>query len=348
MGYDADSGLVYTETMMSAKPCNCLSIHQSHGAGLVPVIHTRNQSARSMQDMVTTHILRNLKGLRTTTLAVTLGGNPLLLDKLWAEIKKRSLDTLHVWQTFAQIEGVSIDQVRHWKWQCPRCLFSRLPQMLQLADSPSLAWVTDLTLEDRITSHDLLQVSKLRNVRNLHFYGNTKSNKGFTDAVFRSWADAAQQSHAFPELESVTVDAPRYNDRGISNITHWSLGQLWKFPALAIFRLRGFRIDDKDMMDQQRIGSFVRKRKKTCSRSQKVRDRYVLELTIGVPRPEKTYDVDDVVSYKRDWTSWVPTAEEAAPWYRQDAVEDVRPTSKRRKVKDGRAQRLAESMGGWT
>ncbi|KAK4549220.1 hypothetical protein LTR36_007678 [Oleoguttula mirabilis] len=347
MVYDADSGLVYSETTISAKACDCLSLHRSDGAQFIrSATAAHGQGALKLHATVTTHILRNLKGLRAAAVASSLGSHPLLVDKLWVEIKNSSLDTLHAWQTFVQIKDVDVDQVRYWKWHCARCWSFGVPKLLELADSHSFAWLTDVTLDDRIPSHDLIQVSELRNLRNLHLQGSTRLNEGITDPVFRAWADAARHEHAFPMLKAISIDSSRLGGRSLSNITHWSLGQMWKFPSLALFRISGFRFESKYTTDQQRIGSFVRRRARSRSRSQDLGDGYVLELQIGVPRPQRAFHEDDVVCFERDWTSWVPTAEETAPWISQAEAADAPPGSKRRKVKDGRSRQLAGFMDG--
>lgn len=363
MGYDAESGLVYTETTISAKPCDCRSNSDGEKrdrAFQAPyeldrsVAATYKQGVRPMQGMVTSQILCNLKSLRATALATHLGESPLLLDKLWSAVKGNALDTLRVWQTFAQVEGVSIERVREhrdWAYKCPRCGPTRLPQLLQLADNPSFAWLTDLSLDERMTTHDLVQIPSLRNVRTLRLLTSIRRNAGFNDAVFKAWADAAKEGQAFTKLETIFVDARDPGSLYEVNITHWSLAQLWKFPALTHYRLRGFQIEDKYTADRYRIGNFVSRHANTNLRSQALGkgDGYLLKLTVGESHRHKTFQAHEVVSFKRDWTPWVPTAKETAPWVDYDLASTVPfERNKRRKIKTGRAQHLGDIMDGLT
>ncbi|KAK5135188.1 hypothetical protein LTR08_005575 [Meristemomyces frigidus] len=302
------------------------------------------QGARSLQDMATIRILRNIEGLRGDDLVAVLGPNPLLVDRLWRSIERENLDSLPVWQAFAHVQGVDIGQVRYWDYDCRRCSFSRLPRLLELADNPTFAWLSNLTLgfSDRgLRSQDFLHVPKLQNVRNIRVFGSKQHGEGFTDRVFRAWADAAKKEGAFSRLRTILLEG---RTGGQKNVTHWSLGNLWCFPALEIFGLAGFGI--QDMYTAKCIGCFEPKRK--CANYVQMRlsspvDGLILEVTIGGLSPDIFSRKAATVWFERDWTPWVSTAGEIVPW----DYELSRPVDhpvKRRKLKVGKTQQLADVM----
>ena len=265
MGFDTASGLVYSETVVSAKPCRCLSdssdpyfdryaaTTSKSPTSKSPIL--RLQGAQSLQDIATANILRNADGLRGDDLTTVLGTNLLLVDKLWRNIVSRRRDSLQVWKAFAHVNGVDIDQVRDWNYECSRCLFSEFPRILDLTDSPTFAWLSNLTLGclDRgLRAQDLKHVKKLRNVRNIRVFGSKRPGEGFTDHVFQVWADAAKTKGAFPILETIQLEARPGGER---TITHWALGNLRNFPALRIFYLSGYSIHSQ--YTSKRVGSFV-------------------------------------------------------------------------------------------
>ena len=362
MGIDADSGLVYSETVVSAKPCTCLleSFNQYKIATAVPFLPTtppNRQGAPSLQETALSNILRNVEALRSDDLVAVLGSASLLVDKLWHLIKMHHLDSLQVWKAFAHLNRTDVDRVREWyQWEydCWRCLLLNLPRVVKLADSPT--WLSDLHLEcsnRKLRPQDLMHITKLSNVRKIRLICSNRAGEGFTDRVFEAWADAAKTEGAFPRLQAIVLEA---RSGGELNVTHWSLGKLWCFPVLEVFGLAGFSMHSQHT--SKRIGSFVPGRKTAGHfvhvsrlhwrrRLPSLANAIVLEVLIGVSSAEyvnyKT--TPGPLWFERDWTPWAPTAEEVIPWDFELSRPAVQP-AKRRKVRDGKTQQLYQVMEG--
>ena len=105
------------------------------------------------------------------------------------------------------------------------------PVVFKHASSPSFDWLTDLTLESSsITTEDLLQLSRLNNVRNLIVQPASGAASALDDRILRSWAFDATHHGAFSKLEGMYIDEhPR--------VTDWSLQYLNDFPSLHTFCL---------------------------------------------------------------------------------------------------------------
>jgi hypothetical protein len=138
----------------------------------------------------------------------------------------RDLDSLHVWQIFAQSEIGKLRAVRN---HCKRV--SSLDKIIQQAYHPTCAWVTtlDILIGD-VSSVDLVRVSELQNLRRFHMATNhgSTAERGFNDRVLKTWAEQAQEKGAFACLRSMTL----YRQAGV---TKWSLDRLTAFPALEEF-----------------------------------------------------------------------------------------------------------------
>jgi len=254
MVYDTDSGLVYTETVVSASSsaCSCLKLHDCQGKK--PYKTTHHSGARRMGRMISKNILRKLDLLNAESVRTA----PVwLVEKLWNMIKKEELDSVRMWQIF--LHSAYKDQLerdRKWSGGCRKCL-PHLPAMLKSADSASSVWLTDLNLGDAglawLQPEHLLCIAELRNVRHISLTGN--ADLAFNDRILRAWAKAAERKGAFSKLEALFVESHHKMQRDA--LTHWSLGYLRYFPLLETICLRYSVMESKYTYAGTRIGCFV-------------------------------------------------------------------------------------------
>ncbi|KAI7486697.1 hypothetical protein KC351_g3137 [Hortaea werneckii] len=258
MVFNPQSGLVYNETIIpsSAATCHCKVANSSDGRALSE--KRRNaQGTRSMQDMLLLHLARNLDAL---TVEAVQASPPALVEKLWRMIQGRHLVSVRIWQIFLQSPiAHHLPKEKSWTWGCKACFSTRLPATLRAADSPSLLWLTQLAmLNPQTKPEDLVKVSLLTNVRSIRVMVSRRPEQGFTDRVFRSWADAAMTRGAFPRLQALLIQFP---SEAVSldheHVTHRSLTYLHRFPALELFALFEPWLDGRYMRAGKRVGNFI-------------------------------------------------------------------------------------------
>lgn len=258
MVFDQQSGLVYNETIIPSRAatCHCKAANSSDGKALST--KTRNaHGARSMQDMLLLHLARNLDAL---TVEAVQDSPPGLVEKLWRMIRDRRLLSLRIWQIFLHSSiAHDLPKEEFWRWGCEACFSTRLPATLRAADSPSLLWLTHLAiLNPQIKPEDLVKVPLLTNVCSIRVTVSRRPEQGFTDRIFRSWADAAMTQGAFPCLQALLVQFPgRSVPRDHGHMTHRSLTYLHRFPALELFALFDPWLEDRCVQAGKRVGNFV-------------------------------------------------------------------------------------------
>ncbi|KAI6801226.1 hypothetical protein KC361_g1909 [Hortaea werneckii] len=231
MVFNPQSGLVYNETIIpsSAATCHCKVANSSDGRALSG--KRRNaQGTRSMQDMLLLHLARNRDAL---TVEAVQASPPGLLEKLWWMIQGRRLVSVRIWQIFLQ------SPIAH---HLPKEKF----------------WTWGSILNPQTKPENLVKVSLLTNVCSIRVMVSRRPEQGFTDRVFRSWADAAMTRGAFPCLQALLIqfpDGPVPLDHG--HITHRSLTYLHRFPALELFALFEPWLDERCMRAGKRVGNFI-------------------------------------------------------------------------------------------
>lgn len=258
MVFDQQSGLVYNETIIPsrASTCHCKTANSSDGKA--PSKKRKSvHGVRSMQDMLLIHLVRNLDAL---TLEAVQASPPGLIERLWRMIQDRRLVSVRIWQIFLQSSiAHHVPKEKFWRWGCEACSSTRLPATLRAADSPSLLWLTHLAiLNPQIKPEDLVKVPLLTNVCSIRVMVSRRPEQGFTDRIFRSWADAAMTQGAFPCLQALIVQFPSGPvPLNHGHITHRSLTYLHRFPALELFALFDPWLDDRCVRAGKRVGNFV-------------------------------------------------------------------------------------------
>jgi len=115
--------------------------------------------------------------------------------------------------------------------------------------------------------------------------------------------------------------------------------------ARASHMRRTHSIDPANPFWSDTVRGYIQQRRKRAD------GKPVLEVTVGVTTTNsRRFNQSDVSCFERDWTPWVPTRLEVAPWdVGEDGAEMLsgRPAaSKRRKVRDGRAVDVGDVLGG--
>ncbi|KAI6909053.1 hypothetical protein KC318_g6214 [Hortaea werneckii] len=343
MVFDQLSGLVYNETIIpsGAVTCRCKAANSSDGKA--PSRKTRNvHGARSMQDMLLLRLARNLDAL---TVEAVQASPPGLVEKLWRMIRDRRLLSVKMWQIFLHSSiAHDLPKEKFWRWGCEACFSTRLPATLRAADGPSLLWLTHLAiLNPQIKPEDLVKVSLLTNVCSIRVMVSRRPEQGFTDRVFRSWADAAMTQGAFPCLQALLVQFPGGTvPLNHGHITHRSCTYLHRFPALELFALFDPWLEDQCVRAGKRVGNFV---------SGRLIPERPAELFLEVQSKTRPVHppLKNVVAFERDWTPWVPTQSEVEPLMKPG--ETVKPTgepsAKKMKTNRAKAGAMNELLGGF-
>lgn len=271
MPYDRESGVAYSETIITKQQatCTCDTVHSA--AGIPPRLGARHRhGTRSMQATLTRALLRN-RALLTPSSLLTAPDR--LTDRLWSALVQSALVSVHVWQIFAARNHPGIDRVKRWRWGCRACLPTILPRNLAAADSASGAWLTDLNLgqDPDISEAELaISIPPLHNLRRLSL-----CTRNFSDRVLRAWAEAAAAAAAaspephkgaFGRLEALLVEwpvrrpGPRAppDDANPPKLSQWSPTYLRHFPRLEIYALRGYGLGEKSgTQPATRVQNFV-------------------------------------------------------------------------------------------
>ncbi|KAI7184606.1 hypothetical protein KC352_g22716, partial [Hortaea werneckii] len=113
-------------------------------------------------------------------------------------------------------------------------------------------------LNPQIKPEDLVKVPQLTNVCSIRVMVSRRHEQGFTDRVFRSWADAATTEGAFRCLQALLVQFPAGSvPVDHSHITHRALTYLHRFPALELFALFDPWLEDRCVRAGKRVGNFI-------------------------------------------------------------------------------------------
>ncbi|KAM0715877.1 hypothetical protein Q7P37_008391 [Cladosporium fusiforme] len=227
MPFDPNSGLVFGEKVVK--------IGRSHRRdqtrqilkrclGTPPVYCPPPSGTETLVAITMRTILCNIHRLDSASLSTV---PPILLEQIWKAIERSRLDSLRVWQLFAQSSIGDRTIIRD------RSLnrLTNIHQTIQIAYHPTCAWVTTLDiLTDDISQLDFASLSELKNLRRFHIATASEAphDKGFNDRVLRSWADLARDNGDFANLKTIFL----YLQGGVSQ---WSLDHISAFPGLDEF-----------------------------------------------------------------------------------------------------------------
>jgi len=156
----------------------------------------------------------------------------------------RQLDSVKVWKAFATSYRDELDASLRRKYHTIDRPDMTLANYITPVTSPSMHWITHLTLSNITCSRTcLIQISKLLNVGVLTIGAGVKApDIGLDDSIVRAWALSAARADAFGMLRVL-------NCRSQMHMTSTVFGYLSRFPALAIFNVEVSKIGpwDKDL-----------------------------------------------------------------------------------------------------
>jgi hypothetical protein len=352
--YDTESGLVYNEYTMTAEPpCRCAERKKKRRSDALKSLPI---AGRSLREMALRRVLQNLDRLDDESLSTL----PVpLLEEIWKFIFRSGLTDLRIWRLFAQTP-LALRTFVYSHILCPHC--SPLPSLFGDHGSSSPIWLTNLTLQSVASPEYLAQVATLPGILNISILGDTDAS-AFTDRTLHSWADEAAKG-CFNKLEMIFVD-------GQNEITTNALRYLNAFPALDTFGVHRTGISDRKdagriarklgwsrrqdgyfmqfAQEQYRAGwntmvsAYIIHRRGLVSREHD--DHPVLNLSVGrfPKRQTQIRTWEGIICFERedeqDVASDAPNLTGGS-----NETERSEPSSKKRKVKEGKAVDLGDML----
>ncbi|KAL2035493.1 hypothetical protein VTO58DRAFT_101411 [Aureobasidium pullulans] len=226
--HDPDSGLSWNETILSGPTSLSKQMNDfmNKSIGLSPLLESKSDEtgAGSLEDMAVRCLLGNLDALVKESLEGVPG---LVAKRIWERIVRNNLQTLRLWQLFTIIcsdDPPSSTHTTITRHHIPLSL------VIPAIESPSLAYLTSLTLVDQIadSTASLPLLSTLSNLISLHIIGASTSSAQtsmITDSTLRLWSKRAIHQNGFPRLKMLFL-------RFQFGVTEIGLGELAGFKEL--------------------------------------------------------------------------------------------------------------------
>ncbi|THY74421.1 hypothetical protein D6C94_04931 [Aureobasidium pullulans] len=226
--HDPDSGLSWNETILSGPTSLSKQMNDfmNKSIGLPPLLGSpvSETGAGSLEDMAVRCLLGNLDALFKESLEGVPG---LVAKRIWERIVRNNLQTLRLWQLFTIIcsdDPPSSTHTTITRHHIPLSL------VIPAIESPSLAYLTSLTLVDQIadSTASLPLLSTLSNLILLHIIGASTSSAQtsmITDSTLRLWSKRAIHQNGFPRLKMLFL-------RFQFGVTEIGLGELAGFKEL--------------------------------------------------------------------------------------------------------------------
>ncbi|CAD0106539.1 unnamed protein product, partial [Aureobasidium uvarum] len=200
--HDTTSGLFWNETVV-VTPSRPVSsqihefVHRSVGG---PPRQESETGVDALETMAMRCLLNHLDMLEVESLEPL---PEMMLKRIWRDISKNDLQSLHLWQTFTKISPSSPPTPTYKTTTQHHLPLSLL--VTPISASP-LQYLTSLTLITTIgdSSSSINVLSTLPNLVSLHIVGSSSSTKQtsmITDDTTRSWNKKAKHSSAFPCLK---------------------------------------------------------------------------------------------------------------------------------------------------
>ncbi|CAD0022147.1 unnamed protein product, partial [Aureobasidium pullulans] len=198
--HDPDSGLSWNETILSGPTSLSKQMNDfmNKSIGLPPLLESKSDEigAGSLEDMAVRCLLGNLDALVKESLEGVPG---LVAKRIWESIVRNNLQTLRLWQLFTIIcsdDPPSSTHTTITRHHIPLSL------VIPAIESPSLAYLTSLTLVDQIadSTASLPLLSTLSNLISLHIIGASTSSAQtsmITDSTLRFWSKRAIHQNGF-------------------------------------------------------------------------------------------------------------------------------------------------------
>ena len=144
----------------------------------------------------------------------------------------RQLDSVKVWKAFACAFPHEVDATLKYKRHTILKPDMKLADYMKPIISPSLTWITSLTLCNITCSRtDLIQISRIVNIGTLSVGPNVQAEGvGIDDSIIRSWSRLAVDSDAFGVLRVLSC----YSQK---EMTPRIFTYLEQFPSLDLFNV---------------------------------------------------------------------------------------------------------------
>ncbi|KEQ67499.1 uncharacterized protein M437DRAFT_37432 [Aureobasidium melanogenum CBS 110374] len=245
--HDTTSGLSWNETIIStaSKPLSSQIYDFLHRSVGVPPplcsMNERGMGVDALESMALRCLLNNLAMLEVQSLE---GVPEVWLKRLWEEIQRNNLQSLHLWQIFTKVSPSSPPTPTY-----RTTTHNHLPLALlsPSISAPPAIYLTSLTLISTIADYNtsIHILPSLPNLVSLHINGSSSSTAQtsmITDDTMRLWNKKARNGTAFPCLRYLVL-------RFQLGVTELSLRELDGFGAL-------------EMMVTSRCGVCVKQGKK--------------------------------------------------------------------------------------
>ncbi|KAI5204815.1 hypothetical protein E4T39_03427 [Aureobasidium subglaciale] len=230
--YSPTSGLLYNETIIRARPMNAqLYDFLSKPIGKPPPQMWGYESGgiSTLQDMALRCFLNHVDGFGEEHF---VGDIALFGKRIWQGVLRH----LRIWQLFTTIckdhppPKIDADESLARTYETTTHNHLPLSLVVPAISSPSLAYLTSLTLIDKITdpSISLSLLSTLSNLVVLQIVGSscsTRETSMIDDDTLRLWNKQARYGNGFPRLKMLFL-------RFQVGVSERMLGELEYFPAL--------------------------------------------------------------------------------------------------------------------
>ena len=142
------------------------------------------------------------------------------------------MDSVKVWKAFACAFPYELDKTLKHKLHIILEPNMKLIDYMKPIISPSLSWITSLTLSNITCSRtDLVQISRIINIGTLSIGPNVQApDIGIDDSIIRSWGRLAADSDAFSVLRVLSC-------RSQKEMTPRIFTYLNQFPSLELFNV---------------------------------------------------------------------------------------------------------------
>ncbi|KAK4497031.1 hypothetical protein PRZ48_011480 [Zasmidium cellare] len=334
---------------------------------IVPSSSRFEDGSDTLYNVAMKMLLSNVDCLEPDVLKAVPGA---LLDRIWRAAVRSSSSSLMLWKLLARSGHFASRHSKTVTAGCTGCNPLDLGAIVPLISSPSLNWVTHLSLETvRLSTSELVKVADLTSLRTLYLQAGSAQEALPLDRIIRGWASSAKDRKSFGVLQMILLDTK-------DQLSPWTFHYLNAFPALDTFALRTTVDQDALLPQAETYGWYGGKRPKFRHYARKwcqareddehsrrywsdlvpsfVRKRNDLNTVVGdVPRlkvrcgapDDRNFNWKELVCFERDW-EWVSPEPELKAEDDKRRAGDEHPT-KRRKIKANKQRNLDDLLAGF-
>ncbi|KAF2170662.1 hypothetical protein M409DRAFT_19477 [Zasmidium cellare ATCC 36951] len=366
MPYDWESGLVFDETVQHKHKTQCMAELLARSSHLNSSSTSTKKGTNTLYDTALRLLLAKVDCLEMDALKHIPGT---LLGRIWNAAVRSSSSSFILWKHLARSGHFSNRHSKTVTAGCSNCNPLDLGAIMPLISSPSLSWVTHLSLETiQLSTSELTKLADLTSLRTLYLRVGPHQEPFPVDNIIRAWAASAKGCKAFGVLQMMFLDVSR-------PLSTWTFHYLNAFPALDTFALRTTSDQGPLELQADAYGWHGREKSKFLRHARKwlrarsddersrcywsdcvlsfVKKQEDLNVAGDLPRLQVRcgaphggiFSCDELLCFKRDW-EWVGPAppSKAEVDKGRDGVEQ--PT-KRRKLKASKRRNLDDLLAGF-